>query len=432
MPNVTIQGAGSVYPTLTAGTNVAVARQASTIIGAAINGGATTVTVTAGGTAPTPSGTNALLVVNTTNPTNLAYPAAYSYVVVADNPAPVTLAGGGAAGQAIVLGTGVVTLNVAGGSGTVVGGDGDKSISLGATTGFAVFTGAGHDTINLSSSQLQPGGRSTVEAGAGFNVFNTAGVINQAGNTVVLGAGAAQVRSTGYDSVTAAAGSATVQVVGSAQDTVVGGAGKLVLVNNLAASQVNFSTTTAAPLSTGSATVFGGAGGGNYRGGSDGNNLLVGSGGSVSLQGAGNGDVLIATGSTGQQVLQAGTGNETLLGSLSTSSNLFVAGSGNDLIVGGSGSDTFVAGTGAATITSGGGADLIMVNALTTAGAHLTLTDFVAGVDHVRLANYGGSNNAAALAAGATNLGSAGSRVTLSDGTTITFQGVNSQRGFFS
>ena len=431
MPNVTIQGANSVYPTLTAGTNVAVARQASAIIGAAINGGAATVTVTAGGTAPTPSGTNALLVVNTTNPTNLAYPAAYSYVVVADNPAPVTLTGGGAAGEAIVLGTGIVTLNVAGGSGTVVGGDGDKSISLGATTGFAVFTGAGHDTINLSSSQI--GGRSTVEAGAGFNVFNTAGVINQAGNTVVLGAGAAQVRSTGYDSVTAASGSATVQVVGSAQDTVVGGAGKLVVVNNLAASQVNYSTATAAPLSTGSSTVFGGAGGGTFRGGSDGNNLLVGGGGSVSLQGAGNGDVLIATGSTGQQVLQAGTGNETLLGSLSTSSNLFVAGSGNDLIVGGSGSDTFVAGTGAATITSGGGADLIMVNALTTAGAQLTLTDFVAGVDHVRLANYGGSNNPAALAAGATNLGSAGSRVTLSDGTTITFQGVNSvNSGFFS
>ena len=90
------------------------------------------------------------------------------------------------------------------------------------------------------------------------------------------------------------------------------------------------------------------------------------------------------------------------------------------------------AGTGAATITAGSGPDVFMFNANTTAGAQITITDFTPGLDHVRLLNYAGANNPASLAAAATNLGTAGSRVTLSDGTTITFQGVSSvNSGFF-
>ena len=137
-------------------------------------------------------------------------------------------------------------------------------------------------------------------------------------------------------------------------------------------------------------------------------------------------------GTTGMQLLYAGSGNETLLGSLSTTSNLFVAGSGNDLIFGGAGADTFVAGTGAATITAGAGADVFMFNAAASAGAQITITDFNPGVDFVRLNNYGGANTAGPLAAAATRVGT-GSRVTLSDGTTITFLGVPSvTSGFFS
>ena len=423
MPSVTIQGAGSVYPTLTAGTNAAIARQAGALINNAVNSGAAVVTVTAGGTAPGPSSTPALLVVTTNNQTNLNFPSTYPYVVVGDNSAPMTLSGGGATGQEIILGAGIVQLNTGGGSGTVVGGEGDKSINLGATSGFAVYTGGGHDTIDLRQSQ--GGGRSTVEAGAGINAYNSSGAVTQPGNTVLLGAGATQVRSTGSDSITAGAGSATIQVVGNVQDTVAGGAGSLTVVNGSIASSLNFSTVTNAPLSSGSVTAFGGAGGGYFRGGSSGSDLLVGSLGAVTLQGAGTGDVLIAMGTTGMQVLYAGAGNETLLGSLSTTSNLFVAGSGNDLILGGSGADTFVAGTGAATITGGAGPDLFMINASAAAGAQITITDFTAGVDYVRLLNYGGTNTPASLAANAAHLGTGGSRVTLSDGTTITFQGVS-------
>ena len=430
MPSVTIQGAGSVYPTLTAGTNVAIARQAGAIITAAIASGSTVVTVTGGGTAPTPPTNPAVLVVKTSSQLNLAIPAAYPYIVVGDNPAPVTLSGGGASNETIVIGAGNTQVYTGGGSGTIAGGDGDKGIYLGATTGFAVYTGGGHDTIDLRQSQA--GGRSTVEAGAGINVFGNAGAIIQPGNTVLLGAGTTQVRSTGSDSITAGAGSATIQVVGPVQDTVVGAAGTLTVINGTVASQVNYSSATTAPLSTGSVTAIGGAGGGNYRGGSNGNNLLVGGVGAVTLQGAGNGDVLLAMGTTGMQLLYAGSGNETLLGSLSTTSNLFVAGSGNDVIFGGSGADTFVAGTGAATITAGTGADQFFFNASSSAGAQITITDFNPGVDFVHLTNYGGSNTPGSLAAAASRVGS-GSRITLSDGTTITFQGVSSVTGgFFS
>ena len=341
-----------------------------------------------------------------------------------------TVSGAGATNEAVVIGTGNIQFNTGGGSGTIVGGDGDKSINLGATTGFAVYTGTGHDTIDLRQSQA--GGRSTVEAGVGFAVFGPTGTIAQPGNTVLLGAGATQVRSTGADSIVAGAGSATIQVVGAVQTTVSGGAGTLTMVNSTVASQLNYSSATNAPLSSGSTTVTGGAGGGYYRGGSDGNNLLVGGVGAVTLQGAGNGDVLLAMGTTGMQLLYAGSGNETLLGSLSTTSNLFVAGSGNDLIFGGSGADTFVAGKGAATITGGAGADKFMFNAATSAGAQITITDFTPNVDFIQLSNYGGSNTPASLAASASRV-TGGSRLTLSDGTTITFQGITTVTGgFFS
>ncbi len=427
MPSVTIKGAGSVYPTLTAGTNLAVARQAGAIISAAISSGAAVVTVTGGFTAPTPPTVPAVLVVNTNSPLNLAVPAAYPYVVIADSPAPMTVSGAGAANEAIVIGAGTVQFNTGGGSGTIVGGDGNKFINLGATSGFAVYTGAGNDTIDLRQSQA--GGRSTVEAGAGFNAFDANGAITP-GNTILLGAGATQVRSTGSDSIVAGAGSATIQVVGAVQTTVAGGAGTLTLVNSTVASQLNFSSATSAPLSSGSTTVVGGAGGGTYRGGSDGNNLLVGGVGAVTLQGAGNGDVLLAMGTTGMQLLYAGSGNETLLGSLSTTSNLFVAGSGSDLIFGGSGADTFVAGKGTATITAGAGADKFMFNAATSAGAQITITDFTPGIDFIQLANYSGSNTPSSLASAASHV-TGGSRLTLSDGTTITFQGITTVTGGF-
>ena len=417
MPSVTVQGAGGVLPTITNGTNYDVARQAAAVINSAVN--VQTQVATSGGTAPTVSGGPGLLAVDTTNPASINASSAYQYFVVRDVPAPVTVTGAGASNQLAILGTGSITFNTGGGSGIVVGGDGNKQINVGTGgTNFAIFTGAGNDTISLVSSAAI--GRNTVEAGAAVTA-----------NTIQLGAAPTQVRSIGTDVVAVGGGAATIQVVGNHADTVTGGAGAMTFVNGSVGSTVNFSTLTTAPVSAGSATALGGAGGGYYRGGAQGSNLLVGGAGAVTLQGAGSGDVLIATGQSGLQLLQAGSGNETLLGSLSSTNNYFVAGTGENLIIAGSGNDTIYAGVGAATITGGGGSDLFVFDRATASGGRITITDFLAGTDHVTLRNYSAADAPAQLAAAAQRVAANASRITLSDGTTITFQGVSTVNSSF-
>lgn len=421
MPGVTINGgAGSgAHLTMTAGTNTDVANQAASIIGSALSSAAASqTTITTENTVPSaPAGTVGYLVVSPTNGKNVVADSTYQYFTVTDVQAPVTVTGGGAANQVAILGTNpggtTVVFNTGGGSGTVVGGDGNKSINASTAIGFAVYTGGGNDTISVGA------GRNTVAAGAGQN-------------SITLGTGTTQIRSTGNDTVQVGAGNATIQAAGSNQDSVVGGSGAMTIINGSGSANVNFSTQTTAPLSSGSATAFGGAGGGYYRGGSNGNNLLIGGAGAVTLQGAGNGDVLIATGTSATQVLQAGAGNETLLGSLSSTNNYFVGGPGNDLIIAGSGNDTVFAGSGSETITGGAGADTFIFSPTRSAGASITLTDFTPGVDHVTL-NYGNSGLAASAAASARSVGATSSHITLSDGTSITFQGITTVRtSFFS
>ena len=153
----------------------------------------------------------------------------------------------------------------------------------------------------------------------------------------------------------------------------------------------------------------------------------------MTLQGAGNGDVLIATGTGARQFLYAGAGNETLLGSLSSTNNYFVGGSGSDLIMAGSGNDTIYAGSGTATVTGGLGADLFIFDPARSAGGRFVITDFTPGVDHVSLQNYSASNTPGSAAASAQIAGPTASKITLSDGTSITFQGITSVRpSFFS
>lgn len=429
MAGVTIGGAGSTLPD---GTNINVARQVRAIIANAMS--STPVFVAdqnLGGAAPSvPGGQTGLVVVGDALSRNIdASHFNYQYFVVGDGTVgggagPVTVAGAGQLNQAAVLGTRAVTFNAGGGSGTIVGGDGPKTINIGAGTNFAVYTGAGDDTISLTSSLAF--GRNTVEAG--FAVTK---------NNIALGPAPTLVRSTGNDVVSVGAGAATIQVVGMVQDTVSGGSGSLTFIDGTGGSQVNYVTdpntsVRLAVASSGSATVIGGAGaGGLYRGGTSGSNLLVGGLGAVTMQGAGNGDVLIATSSVGLQVLQAGAGNETLLGSLSSSDNVFSAGSGNDLIIAGAGNDRINAGTGSATITGGGGGDLFVFDPRFSARAQVVITDFTPGTDHVVLQAYSAPNTAATLAASALRVGASASKVTLSDGTTITFQGITSVNSSF-
>ena len=412
----TVQGAGSVHPTITAGTDYSVAQQASAVIQSAAN--IQLATMTSGGTAPTvPSGQYGGLIVDASQP---SFPgggigaSGYRFFVVGDTYNPITVSGGGAIGQQVILGqalgpSGIVSYNAGGGSGTVVGGDGKKVITTGPGTNFAVYTGTGNDTINLSSSPAA--GQDTVSAGTGQNLVN-------------LGSAPTQVQSTGADTINVSLGSTTVQAIGSAAAVVLQGNG------SGARTFINGGNGATVSGGTGSATVFGAAGGGNYQGGSGGNNLLLGGSGQAYLTGSGSGDVLIATSTSNLQVLLAGAGNETLLGSLSTMNNIFAVGSGSALIVAGSGNDTIVGGLGSATVTGGAGADAFTFNALGNHGGSMTITDFTPGIDHVKLLNY--ADAPASLAANAQLVAPAATRVTLSDGSSITFLGLSSvNQNFF-
>lgn len=396
----TVQGAGSVQPNVTAGTDFAVAQQAANVIRSAANVQVTT--MTSGGTAPAVgSGNTGELDVNAVYGASILA-TGYQYFVVGDTTQAISVTAGGAANQGVILGTNtstnaVISFNSGGGSGTIVGGDGAKSINTGAGTNFAVYTGAGNDTISLASSPAI--GRNTVAAGAGANV-------------VSLGAAPTQVRSTGSDTIGIGTGAATVQAIGMANVSVSGGTGARTVINAAGV----------ATVSGGSSTVLGGTGGGQFYGGAAGNNLLLGGSGASYLTGGGNGDILIATSTTGTQVLQAGSGNETLLGSLSTMDNIYRAGTGSDLIIAGSGNDTIYAGSGSSTVTGGGGSDVFVFNTLVGHGGSVTIMDFAPGADRVSLAGY--PDTGANLAAAAQPVGPATSRVTLSDGTSITFVGI--------
>ncbi|HEY4253945.1 MAG TPA: calcium-binding protein, partial [Roseomonas sp.] len=143
--------------------------------------------------------------------------------------------------------------------------------------------------------------------------------------------------------------------------------------------------------------------------------------GATTLIGGGAGDILFAAGATGD-LLVAGSGNTTLSGGTSTGNNTFMSGSGNDLIIGGIGSDTIFAGGGDDTVFGGGGADVYnFLNALTTGGS-FTIGDFAPGADKIDLSGYKGSINQ--LLNSQVNT-PAGTIISLSDGTQITFTGLD-------
>ena len=395
----TVQGAGSVNPTITNGTNSVVFGQASTIIQNAIN--LQSVTVGGGFSSPTVQGGVAgELIVNTVFNASVSAPG-FRFFVIGDALNPISVTAGGALHQAVILGAGPISFIAGGGSGIIVAGDGNKRIDLQTGHDFGVYAGSGNDTIEAGQSLA--GGRNTVEAGLGNNVIH-------------LGAAPTDIRSTGRDTIAVSAGSTMIQTIGNGQVSVTGGAGSVTLVNANGPSTVSGGT--------GAATVLGGAGGGLFTGGSGGNNLLLGGEGATNLTGAGAGDVLIGTSGSAMQVLRAGAGNETLIGSLSSADNVFSAGPGANLILAGSGNDTIYAGAGAATVTGGGGFDTFRFNPIVAHGGAVTITDFTPGIDRISLVGYGDAP--ANLAAAAQHPTSTSSRVVLSDGTSITFLGLAS------
>ncbi len=290
-------------------------------------------------------------------------------------PGPFTVSGGGS----LFIGDQSVQYYGSAASGTVsiAAGDGSDLFSLPSGTTYDIAFGNGTDTVFANGSGTITGGDGlgTTAGGVAGNIFfvggpNTANDVNSYGNsdTIVAGAGATTVTSYG------------------ANPSILGGTGSL-----------------------------------TYFGADAGNPTITGAGGGETLFG-GNGQNITyldgdnATG--GGTLLNAGAGNETLNAGGAKVGVQMSIGTGSVDLIGSSGPDTFYGGSGFATITTNGGADtFVFGNVAGHMGGTDIITDFNTSTQSVLLSGV--------TVASETGSGTSPAVVKLSDGTTITFDGVS-------
>jgi hypothetical protein len=397
-----------------------------------------------GTTFPAPiSGDTNVLVINSSVTGSISVPAGYQYIVY-NGSGSIT---GGDSSQAVIG-----DLNYSGGAGTVAASptvsseaESVNDSAAGAVLSFANGTntvtaaGAGQ-TINLDAGASfvlaqqagdlinQTGGSSTINSAAStagsdtvmltggtmqFNAFGQGNdVVSVGGNASLMVFGG----TTGTDSVFGGSGADTV-VVNSGVYT--GGSGKSLFVGGAGSSTVY---TAAAD------TMFGGSGSGMYNFTKGSENLWVGGGGK---------DVVsLASGTVGAQLFGANNEALTLTGAASSSGAVVVAlgatesinmmgtAGGNDVILWNAiaGGQTFA---GNVTLTaSSAGKDLFAMFAASTFGAqsvgpHTITIDNWQASDTFDISN----GYTAAQASEATAALASGSSFTLSDGTTVQFNG---------
>lgn len=389
MIEVTITGVGTTNVTVpfTSASQAALAKALASTINAEVAAGTLVPVNAAGPIAPGTATPSELVVLQggalVLNPLDLA-------VVVAAS-GSVNMLGDGIANQSVIAGSGGLTYLTNGGSGTVIAAGGANLIVTSAVgnAGWDVSTGPGNDTLNSQS------GNDTLAAGLGHN-------------TIVLGTGQNLVDVTGQDTVLAGSGAETVAVETGGRAVVFGGASQLLFLGGNLSDTVNGST--------GTDTIFGGRGGGEYIGGTAGGNLIYASG---TIVGGGHGDQLYATGSLATQIYAA-SGNETLSTALSSGADTLFAGFGSDTVTLGTGPNTLVAGHGNATVFGGVGADLYEF-IKGSAGGNDTIHGFDFG-GTVNLVGY--DNNEVTNALAHAHVTAAGTSITLSDNTQITFANV--------
>lgn len=117
--------------------------------------------------------------------------------------------------------------------------------------------------------------------------------------------------------------------------------------------------------------------------GQSGNDLLVGGARGETLRGGRDDDILFGkggadflSGGTGEDILKGGANNDTLLGD-----------KGNDILYGGHGADVIEGGEGNDTLTGGHGKDIFVFGLWSDTN---TVTDFVSGVDSLRITRHVG------------------------------------------
>ncbi len=333
-----------------------------------------------------------------------------------------TIMGGG--GGAFIAGAGnnlFQDLSVGGGNYTIALGDGNDSVDVSGGSNL-IFTGAGHNQVELYGGRttVWSSGSDTINAesddvvglnGSGSDVSageDTLVVDNGVGNSVQTGSLTSETIFGGASGqYTYGPGDTT--IVGGANDTISGGGTS----TRPAHANIFGGVNTVVDLNTFLASFT----------------FIADPGRNATLVGVNSDAVFGADGATisyanmeGLSYLIAGSGNETLNGAgASGSPELF--GGGGTALIGGSGGDTAIAGTGNDTITGGSGGANLFIFSNGAAGGHDVITDFTSAAgNRVGLFGYG-ANAAQAALAGASGSGS-GSVISLSDDTTITFDGI--------
>jgi Ca2+-binding RTX toxin-like protein len=403
MPSVTIVGTNSQSVSLNfdSSSNFALASQ----IAAQITAGVTTSTVVPASDvngAPPAVGNDKIGAYYQTQTGTVIMPNGYAVDVVTKQGNAVVLGGNGSnrPGYQQILSDAGTNLSfiASGGNGTVVASDGTNRFAVSGGN-WSLNTGNGNDII------IATNGNDSISAGAG-------------NNTIYVSNGQFFIESTGNDTIQIGSGSVTINATFGGSDRVQAATGNLLFIGG-----------------TGGATIVGGSGSDTYYGsqsasgpqvvygGSAGNNFLMAGDGAATLVGGGTNDQLFAYGSS-NQLLKAGSGNATLWRGAASGNNTLMAGAGSDYIIGGFGNDTFVDGSGSATVQAGFGDDVFEFIKGQSGGQTLIegYYDFTASAIRIHLQGYDSNEVDNALDGQTVSNGSV--TLSLSDGTTITFQNV--------
>lgn len=425
-----------------------------------------------GSTANVPSGKLGELIADgSTGNTNVVAPTGYLGLIDASTTAPVTIAGAAQANESVLGGASDLTFYTNGGSGTVVGGDGNNVIASPTASGGAWtlnLYGVGNTSVygGAASDLIQSGnGHNLFFLGSGADTVYSSGadtIIAGTGNTTVATSapGAFVYGGNGTDLLVNAGGADTFSAGGGAETIFAASSGGLYFLNT--SPNLEFVATSAVASTivggSGNATLFGGSGtnliftgqentvadlqssNNTIVGGSGNTTVYAGTGHDTLFQGSGqllydaqqsnsiivsqsnslggtffayNGGQVALFGANNGNVFVAATGNATLQGSGASGNNTYFAGTGADSMVAGSGNDTLVASTGAATMVGGAGIETFIF-AKGSAGGTDLIQNFTA---HDQLNFYGYGSNAVA----SQQVVNGSLVITLTDNTKITF-----------
>jgi Ca2+-binding RTX toxin-like protein len=249
------------------------------------------------------------------------------------------------------------TINAAGGTGTVIAGDGNNLITTGKTDGLNIVVGSGYDIIDLQH------GNDIVTTLGGKQTIN---LTNDVKSAVISGSGDRTI----HDASDAIGGSAI---------TVSGGQNTIYTSHDVTI----HATTGVEVIQSGHGSLdFAGVGSDLLYLGS-GDDTVVEAGSATVYGGKGQ---LLFQGGAGDESVHAGSGNATLFGG--GGHDFFRAGSGFTEMIAGTGNDTFVGGSHADLMDGLGAKSNVFEFDQSAHGGFHVIANFTEGRDKIELVGY--------------------------------------------